>query len=140
MYLCRFIEWRGRKAEMVGAIGADCVMQDSPVGKGYMRLCETRHALWSGRSHRADSGVLRAHEFHYSRLVNLDPDARYAYQVLRGTGVDGRHDGIVKHKLLASYAHLRDVSAHRWTQRFVDFVRADRFERAGFQAPLRQTV
>jgi cobyrinic acid a,c-diamide synthase len=140
MYLCRSIEWRGRKAEMVGAISADCVMQETPVGKGYMRLRETRHALWGGQSHCPSSGVLRAHEFHYSRLVNLDPSTRFAYQVLRGTGVDGRHDGIIKHKLLASYAHLRDVSAHHWTQRFVDFVRADKLSRAGFQLPLQQTV
>jgi cobyrinic acid a,c-diamide synthase len=55
------------------------------------------------------------------------PDSlRYAYRVHRGTGIDGRHDGLIRHNLLASYAHLRDTSRHRWAERFVAFVRSCR--------------
>ena len=139
MYLCRTIEWRGRRAQMVGALQADCVVQDTPVGKGYVRLNETPEALW-GAPGSERSAIIRAHEFHYSRLVNVDPETRYAYRVLRGSGIDGRHDGIVQRKLLASYAHLRDTASNRWTRRFVAYLRAERMRRFGMPTALRQSV
>ena len=66
---------------------------------------------------------IQAHEFHHSAVVAPDPDWTYAYEVLRGVGIDGRHDGIVQGHLLASYAHLRDVGGLNWTERFLDHVR-----------------
>jgi hypothetical protein len=50
--------------------------------------------------------VIYAHEFHYSKLENINPKTRYAYKVLRGVGVDNKHDGILMHNLLATYTHL----------------------------------
>jgi cobyrinic acid a,c-diamide synthase len=119
MYLARSIEWNGRRAEMAGALPADIVMRSRPVGRGYVHLRETGAGLWP-----AQGGLIRAHEFHYSSVENLAPDARFAYTVERGHGIDGRHDGIVYKNLLASYAHLRDVAEHRWARRFVEFARS----------------
>ncbi len=68
--------------------------------------------------------LIHAHEFHYSSVENLAPDVAFAYEVERGHGIDGRHDGIVHKNLLASYAHLRDVEGNPWARRFVDFVRS----------------
>jgi cobyrinic acid a,c-diamide synthase len=66
---------------------------------------------------------VRGHEFHYSSLENLPADVQWAYEVKRGHGVDGRHDGIVVRNVLASYAHLRSAGGNEWARRFVDFVR-----------------
>ncbi|HSC01543.1 MAG TPA: cobyrinic acid a,c-diamide synthase, partial [Burkholderiaceae bacterium] len=49
-----------------------------------------------------------------------------AYRVRRGHGVDGVHDGVVVHNLVASYAHLRSAAGADWTRRFVEFVRRER--------------
>ena len=122
MYLARSIEWNGRSAEMVGVIPADIVMHDRPVGRGYVHLRETGRGLWP-RAGGEPAVVIRAHEFHYSSVENLAPDVVFAYEVERGHGIDGRHDGIVYKNLLASYAHLRDVGGHHWAARFVEFVR-----------------
>ena len=70
-----------------------------------------------------------AHEFHYSTLENLEATPTYAYEVLRGFGINGKADGLVQGNLLATYAHLRDVEGNGWTRRFVDFVRAAKKER-----------
>jgi len=123
MYLARGIEWNGRRAEMAGVIPADIVMHDRPVGRGYVHLRETDHGLWP-RLPDAQAPVIHAHEFHYSSVENLAPDVEFAYEVERGHGIDGRHDGIVHKNLLASYAHLRDVAGNPWARRFVDFVRS----------------
>jgi cobyrinic acid a,c-diamide synthase len=121
MYLARGIEWNGRRAGMVGVIPADIVMHSRPVGRGYVHLRETGRGPWP-QAPRAP--LIHAHEFHYSSVENLAPGVEFAYEVERGHGIDGRHDGIVHKNLLASYAHLRDVAGNHWARRFVDFVRS----------------
>ncbi len=126
MYLARSLTWHGKTCEMVGAIPADVVMHAKPQGRGYVRLRETGANPWPVHGPAAPADEVRAHEFHYSSLKNLPPDTRFAYTVLRGTGIDGRHDGIVHKNLLANYSHLRDLAGNHWTRRFVDFVRSHR--------------
>ena len=93
-----------------------------PVGRGYVHLRETGRGLWPAPP-PGEGALIRAHEFHYSSVENLAPDVRFAYDVERGHGIDGRHDGIVHRNLLASYAHLRDVDGNHWARRFVEFIR-----------------
>jgi len=120
MYLSRSLRWRGKTCEMVGALPFSTVMEVRPQGRGYVHLRETGNGLWSLLGQPAE---FYAHEFHYSRVINLPSHLKFAYHVLRGTGLDGRHDGVIYKNTLASYVHLRDVEKNRWTQRFVDFVR-----------------
>ena len=133
MYLARSIHWKGRSAAMVGVIPGDIRMHDKPVGRGYVILEPNASHPWrvaepaagSGRSPNPASGsaALHAHEFHYSNLYNLPADTRYAYTVRRGHGIDGHHDGVLQHRLLASYTHLRATSACDWPTKFVEHVR-----------------
>jgi cobyrinic acid a,c-diamide synthase len=121
MYLARTLTWKGRTCRMVGAIPADAVMHEKPVGRGYVCLAETGLSPWPA-SGGAPAGEVRGHEFHYSSLENLGPDVEFAYRVLRGHGVNGEHDGLVHRNVLASYAHLRSVGRANWAARFVLFV------------------
>lgn len=125
MYLARTLSWQGRTCRMVGAIPGDVVMHDRPVGRGYVRLTPSNHALWPHVIQDMPE-ELRGHEFHYSSIENLDPGVQFAYRVTRGHGVDGTHDGIVYRNVLASYAHLRNVNSAGWAARFVAFVRSKR--------------
>ncbi|MEZ5653915.1 MAG: cobyrinate a,c-diamide synthase [Burkholderiaceae bacterium] len=120
MYLARSLQWGTSRVEMVGAIPGDVIMHERPVGRGYVHLEETADSPWPGRWH----GTIRAHEFHYSSLGNLPADARYAYRVTRGHGIDGDRDGLVIGNLLASYTHLRSLPGRDWPARFVAFARA----------------
>ena len=122
MYLARSIRWNDATYPMVGALPVDVEMLRRPVGRGYVHLQPTEAHPWPGSAPE----LLRAHEFHYSRLVDADAGLRYAYRVLRGHGIDGKRDGIVLHNTLASYAHLRSVAGHDWPARFVAFARATR--------------
>jgi len=121
MYLTRSLTWRGKTSRMVGVIPGDIVMHDKPVGRGYVQMRETAAHPWPLGG---QSGVMRlAHEFHYSSLDNLDSTLEYAYEVERGTGIDGRNDGLIYKNLLASYAHFRSLQGDNWASRFVAFVR-----------------
>ncbi len=121
MYLGRRLRWRQRECEMVGALPLDVTMHEQPVGRGYVRLAETGDSPW-GSIIAGGHETIRAHEFHYSRVENLDAPRRYAYRVRRGSGIDGEYDGLIYRNVIASYAHLRSIDPVLWTQRFVEFV------------------
>ena len=134
MYLARSIRWGGRTAQMVGAIPGDVVMHERPVGRGYVQVAETAHFPWPVVAGSEGAPALRlGHEFHHSSLENLDLTVRFAYEMRRGHGVDGRHDGVCVHNVLASYTHLRHTGGNQWPQRFVAYVREQRAAR-GLQA------
>ena len=58
-----------------------------------------------------DEGVkLRGHEFHYTTLDDIPKDLCFGYKMLRGDGIDGKHDGIIQNNTLASYNHLHFAS------------------------------
>lgn len=119
MYLARSLTWRGRTHQMVGIVPGEVLMHDKPVGRGYVQLRETAAAPWPNPA----GATIKAHEFHYSSLENLPAGLTYAYDVLRGHGIDGKHDGFVYKNLLASYTHLRSVADHNWAARFVASIR-----------------
>jgi len=123
MYLSRRMSWDGKCCEMVGALPADVRMHAKPQGRGYVRLRETGRGPWSLTDEGGAPAEFPAHEFHYSSIENLGPGVEFAYQVLRGFGIDGQHDGIVYKNVLACYSHLRDVGTNHWAARFVAFVR-----------------
>jgi cobyrinic acid a,c-diamide synthase len=119
MYLSRSLSWEQKTCDMVGVIPGDTVMHQRPQGRGYVRLGATAALPWPGEQPRAE---IPAHEFHYSSLENLEPPAAWAYEVLRGAGIDGRHDGYIYRHLLACYTHQRSTRSNRWTESFLRFV------------------
>ena len=133
MYLARSLNWNGQTCDMVGAIAADVEMHPRPVGRGYVTLQSTTAAPWPCA---IDGAAVRGHEFHYSNLVNVHPDTRFAFKVTRGHGVDGVNDGIVHRNVLASYAHLRTGAGSDWARSFVDFVRSINFRKTAAGAGL----
>ncbi len=137
MYLARTLRWQDRQYEMVGALPADVVMHERPVGRGYVVLETTADAPWPVTP---QAQTLRGHEFHYSSLENLAPDAKFAYTVTRGHGVDGARDGLIHRNVLASYTHLRSGAGSDWAPQFVAFVRGHKLATKPQATPAIRTV
>lgn len=123
MYLCKSLSWNGRQHAMAGVIPAHAVMCERPQGRGYVRLKETGLAPWRLGPDPAHNAEIPGHEFHYSRLERFEAPVNYAYEVLRGSGIEPGRDGIVHKNLLASYAHLRSAASCPWAARFAAFIR-----------------
>jgi cobyrinic acid a,c-diamide synthase len=124
MYLSRSISWKGETRPMVGIIPGDIVMQEKPVGRGYVILQPTESHPWRRPTSADFSGTaIHAHEFHYSEIRGLPAGMPHAYTVKRGHGVDGAIDGLIYKNLLASYAHLRGTAGCDWPARFIQFAR-----------------
>ncbi len=121
MYLSRQLTYKGCTHAMVGAVPGDVVMHNKPIGRGYVHLTENKKHPWPVETEGENS--IKAHEFHYSSLENLPQDSKFAYQVTRGHGIDGKYDGYLRNNLLASYAHLRSTGNCHWAKRFVSYIR-----------------
>ena len=120
MYLSRSITWQGTRRAMVGALPGDAVMQTRPQGRGLVRLRETGLSPWPN----LPSAPIAGHEFHHAALLNLPPETRFAYDVLRGHGITGDADGIVLRRTLAAFTHLRGVGPDPWPRRFATLMRS----------------
>lgn len=125
MYMCRSIVVDGFGRDMVGVVPGDAVMCERPQGRGHVQLIETRSALWPAVDGIGGAGMRsNAHEFHYAAVRNLPAGLDYAFDVIRGDGIDGKRDGIVINNLVATFSHQRETRGNPWARRFVAFVRA----------------
>jgi cobyrinic acid a,c-diamide synthase len=113
MYLCRRISWQGKRYEMVGVIPAEVGIFQRPQGHGYVvaEVKEENPLFPVGLT-------VRGHEFHHSTLSHLD-SPRFAYQITRGRGVDGKGDGIVYKNVFAAYTHIHALGTPIWAEAFV---------------------
>lgn len=110
MYLARSIRYNGKRGEMVGALPCNVEMTGKPQGHGYTNI------VVDGANPFFKIGAqIRGHEFHNSRVTNLD-SVSFAYSLSRGRGIDGARDGIVYKNVLASYTHLHALATPEWAE------------------------
>jgi cobyrinic acid a,c-diamide synthase len=94
----------GDTHRMAGVLPADVRMHDRYQALDHVELDARRDTL------TADAGgTLRGHEFHYS---SADPatDARFAFDVERGDGIDDGRDGLSEYETLGTYCHVHAAS------------------------------
>jgi len=94
----------GETHQMAGVLPADVRMRDRYQALDHVELRATRDAPTA-----ASGGSLRGHEFHYS-TADAATDARFAFDVERGAGIDGDRDGLIEHRTLGTYAHVHPES------------------------------
>ena len=94
----------GETREMAGVLPAEVERRERYQALDHVELRARRGALTVGAGDR-----LRGHEFHYS-AADVADDARFAFDVERGTGIDGDHDGLTEYRTLGTYCHVHAAS------------------------------
>jgi len=94
----------GQTYGMAGVLPADVRMHDRYRALDHVELRARR-----GTPTAAAADRLRGHEFHYSG-ADVDADARFAFDVLRGDGIDDDCDGLYEHRTLGTYCHCHAES------------------------------
>ncbi|WP_251341437.1 cobyrinic acid a,c-diamide synthase [Haloplanus halophilus] len=94
----------GETHAMAGVLPADVRMHDRHRALDHVELRARRGTLTASAGDR-----LRGHEFHYSS-ADVDADARFAFDVERGTGIEGGRDGLTVHRTLGTYCHVHAES------------------------------
>ncbi|MFA9415258.1 cobyrinic acid a,c-diamide synthase [Natrinema sp. HArc-T2] len=94
----------GETSAMAGILPADVTMCDRYQALDHVELEATAGTLTA----RAGE-TIRGHEFHYSS-ADVDDDARFAFETVRGDGIDGDHDGLIEYDSLGTYVHVHPES------------------------------
>jgi cobyrinic acid a,c-diamide synthase len=94
----------GDRYAMAGVLPADVRMSDRYRALDHVELAATTDTLTA-----SEGETLRGHEFHYSE-ADVAADARFAFDVRRGDGIDGGRDGLVEHRTLGTYTHVHPES------------------------------
>ncbi|WP_423751688.1 cobyrinic acid a,c-diamide synthase [Salinirarus marinus] len=90
--------------EMAGVLPAEVRMHDRYQALDHVELRATRDTLTAAADDRR-----RGHEFHYSN-ADVDGDARFAFDVVRGSGIRDDRDGLCEHRTVGTYCHLHPES------------------------------
>ncbi len=112
MYLSRRLLIDDRVYPMTGIFEMDSVLAMRPQGHGYIHVKTVRENPFY-----PVGSTLVGHEFHYSYVSNIHQGScNYAFEVTRGHGIDGKHDGIFRRNALGTYAHVHALGESLWAQ------------------------
>jgi cobyrinic acid a,c-diamide synthase len=111
MYLGKSLEVKGKTYKMAGVLDT----RSSMVGR-FQALGYTEAEVVCDNPLSLKGQVIRGHEFHYS-ITECDRDARFAYSMNRGKGIEDAKDGLMVYNTLAGYMHTHPASASM--ERFV---------------------
>ena len=118
IYLGRSLTVGEKKYPMTSVLPADFILEKRPQAHGYTVLEVRRQNPFF------ESGaMLRGHEFHYSRIVNISELPETVFGMHRGVGIDGKADGLVYKNILASYTHLHALGTPEWAPGLVNKAR-----------------
>lgn len=106
----------GETHRMAGVLPGSVRMHDRYRALDHVELRATADGVTAAAGERH-----RGHEFHYSSHAlgedgrdpetTPDADARFAFEVARGEGIDGVHDGLIAHRTVGTYAHRHPASS-----------------------------
>jgi cobyrinic acid a,c-diamide synthase len=115
MFLAKTLVVDNNEFPMAGIFPASSVLNKRPQGLGYVEL----RARASNAFFRQGQ-LLRGHEFHYSTMIldHIDQES-WPFDVLRGHGVDGAHDGLQVRNALGTYAHVHALSEPSWADAMI---------------------
>jgi cobyrinic acid a,c-diamide synthase len=129
MYLGETLIVGGHHYPMVGFLPVSFEMEKRPQGHGYTVVDVERENPFFPVGTR-----LAGHEFHYSRLLSWEGEkGQLAFRVERGSGIDGKRDGLCRKNVLASFTHLHALGTPRWAEGLIErarWYRAGRREEA----------
>ncbi len=111
MYLAEEIQWKGNTYSISGILPIKIKMFDKPQGHGYSEV------IVDGENPFFDSGVhIKGHEFHYSKIIEFNPELKSSLSVLRGSGCFNNRDGLTYKNLFASYLHVHALATPEWVK------------------------
>lgn len=112
IYLGKQVTADSKTYPMTGVFPVSFVMQRKPQGHGYTVLRTERVNPFF------ETGtIVRGHEFHYSGILERETyRITMAFDVERGYGFDGKHDGLCHKNVLSTYTHLHALGERRWAK------------------------
>lgn len=109
------VDFQGRNFPMVGVFSGKIVMK-----RGYQALDYTLIETLNNNLLSNSRSIIHGHEFHFSGIEDVPNDARFAFKMLQGNGVDGKHEGWMNHNTLAMLGQIHFAFDVELAKSFVD--------------------
>ena len=119
VYLGESLSIGDNRYPMAGALPLAFCLEKRPQGHGYTRLVADQDNPFFPVGQ-----TITGHEFHYCRILSgRDSDMRTAFNVLKGTGIDGRREGLCRNNILGSFTHVHALGTPAWADALIDRAR-----------------
>ena len=113
MYLGESLIMNNNSYPMVGVLPLVFTLEKKPQAHGYtiVEVSEANPYFQKGC-------ILKGHEFHYSRLIEIKEENKFnlAFKLQRGKGIKDGMDGITYKNVFATYTHLHAIGSPEWTR------------------------
>jgi cobyrinic acid a,c-diamide synthase len=120
MYLLeKLIDCDGRLFKMCGVLKGTSKMENKRQGLGYVIADVVSDNIICKRG-----DTFRAHEFHWSKLLDVPDDNVFAYNTRKSNGSKSGFDGLHKKNVLASYTHIHFSSNPKLAKNFLSAMAA----------------
>ncbi len=125
MYLTDSIaDFEGNTFPMVGILHGKTLMTSKTL------LNYTISKTFKDNILTAEGCLLRGHEFHCSKIIDISSDAQFAYRMQQGEGIVRKQDGWIKNNILASYMHIPFIQCRQLAFNFVNACEKHKDEKA----------
>ncbi len=122
IYLGENIVSQGKTYIMSGVLPLCTTLHARPQGHGYVQV-----RVSSLNPYFSVGQEINGHEFHYSSceivgvkdLSQTATQFTYGFEMLRGTGISNKFDGLVYKNVFAAYTHLHVLGIPCWADNFV---------------------
>ncbi|MDP2755285.1 MAG: cobyrinate a,c-diamide synthase [Nitrospirota bacterium] len=149
MYLGEELIWEGKTYPMAGVLPIVIGVSEKPQGHGYSII-----EVEAPNPYFKTGQILHGHEFHYSRILNVDEILRltkysennppsppfskggqggfseqkdsvyFAFKLKRGHGIINKMDGLCYKNVLATYTHLHALGTREWVDGIINMAAA----------------
>lgn len=109
MYLTRSID----KRKMCDVFGYDSVMTKKPQALSYVISKAINDNIIANKG-----DIFKGHEFHYSRVDLGRNTPKFAFEILRGKGIQNSQDGLMEKNTVASYIHTHVAACPSFASNF----------------------
>jgi cobyrinic acid a,c-diamide synthase len=134
MFLSRGIHNQNNFYPMAGVLPFEIVLGPKPQGHGYTIMeCVNPNPFFE------QGTIIRGHEFHYSRIVEMiDPESQpFVFKLKKGHGIVAGWDGTCYKNVLACYSHIHAVGNESWADAMIAAAGSYRRDRIGMSADSR---
>ena len=115
MYLTKSIaNLEGSIFPMVGALPGKALME-----KKLQALDSTLMETINDNLLNKRGNIIHGHEYHFSRIIDVPKDAKFAFKMRIGNGIDGKHEGWMEYNTLALLGHLNFAFSKEFAENLI---------------------
>ncbi|MEM2108225.1 MAG: cobyrinate a,c-diamide synthase, partial [Candidatus Bathyarchaeia archaeon] len=102
LYLTKSLtDFEGSIFPMVGALPGRSEMNKKLQGLDSTLMKTINNNLLSHKG-----SIIHGHEYHFSKITDIPKDAKFAFTMCVGKGIDGKNDGWMEHNVMALHGHI----------------------------------